>query len=437
LFAAVLTLGLVGCASVHAPVDEVAFREGLDRERIDRANAAFYWPYAALAADVYRSAGQADSLVPIALGSLWLRREVHESGSDEVVARYQALGVSEAKRKIGGREQMRCAAALRISSAVSGDEIERPAGRAGCADERPVHDPIRDDDQPLETDERFVDQVPQTPEACDIRAGTDPAVPVEVAMEVHRWERVPEFHRVTPARGWSIFVPHLAIDVWRRPRPADQGRPVVEYAIVYRGTLGTGGWVSNLRALTAFTPLVWDQYRQAARTTELLVRQIYQLHGLSDSLFERPVATRVLITTVGHSLGAGLAQYIYLRQPEITRMVGFNPSPVNGASTLPLKARPIVMGGYRHPIDAAMRDAHEPDAAMHLLYERGEVLSRVAACVSGPLWGDEGGPRTRCDSVDLSGGSWFRQHNMAQMACRLYLAQAHLPYRKKRQEQRP
>jgi hypothetical protein len=64
---------------------------------------------------------------------------------------------------------------------------------------------------------------------------------------------------------------NVATEVWRRNRVSPDQRPTLEYAIVFRGTVGGGGWVSNLRGLTSVTPLVWDQYRQAELATKAVM----------------------------------------------------------------------------------------------------------------------------------------------------------------------
>jgi len=191
--------------------------------------------------------------------------------------------------------------------------------------------------------------------------------------------------------------------------------------------------VSNLQALTAFTPLVWDQYRQSIKATQELVRQIQNLHNLSDRLFSRTTTTQVRITAVGHSLGGGLASYVFLRVSDITRVVAFNPSPVNGSSKFSplqmsaekhrrgIRDRDSVQSNRRQPID---HDPRAPDAAMFTLYEEGDILTRLFGCHNGPIWGAEGGPVVRCDSVNFSYGNNVHQHNMPQLACKLFLAKS-------------
>jgi hypothetical protein len=258
---------------------------------------------------------------------------------------------------------------------------------------------------------------------------------------------VPELEKYARARGWSIFVPDLKLDVWRRNRDTDGGLPTIEYAIVYRGTTGSGGWLSNLRVLTGFTPLIYDQYLQARESTQSIINQVMFLHSTSDKLLGQK--TRVLFTAVGHSLGAGIANYVYYVSPRITRVVGFDPSPIDGGGTIPLEAREAVMEakaislrkqvprfswtleemraqverdtqprvkGDRRMID---EDPRYPGTSIFMLYERGEILSRIAPCQSGPMWGQTG-PKVSCNVVDLLKGDPISQHSMDELACSLH-----------------
>jgi hypothetical protein len=363
---------LAACAAGTAHLDRVPLDQEVEI-------AAFYWPYAALAAKVYASGGTVDRDAAVLAGSSWLRAEVADSTDPAVRQRL--------------REQL------------------RPAAANGAA-----HDP---EDTPHDEDD-----------CSSTRSGRPVPVGLDRAREEQRWEVVAELQRNVYPRGWSIHVPGLAIDVWRRPREADDGKPSFEYAIVYRGTQGPGGWVSNFRPLSAVTPFVWDQYHQALQATEDLVRQIRRLHTLGDVVLGRPQPTRVLITAVGHSLGGGLANYVLLRIPEITRVVNFDPSPVDGASLFtpgPVSDaeqaegrhdRRWVTASRTQPFDS---DERAPGVAIYSLYEKGEILTGLFGCHSGPLWGSEGGPVRLCEAVDLSRGSAVAQHDMDQLACKLYL----------------
>lgn len=398
------------------------------RQQLEHTKPAFYWQYAALAADVYRSQGMVESSFALALASPWLRDEVSESKDPAVRQRLDRLQRDHQERLYGERVREKCAADARADAA--GATAEGPVGM------RPKDPRCRTTAEDLERARAqqatvepnlFVMAEPANARDCEFRGDQEPSVPLESAMREFRWSRVPELQRHTSARAWSIFVPDLAIDVWRRPRDPVDGAAVMEYAVVYRGTVGGGGWASNLRGVTSVTPLVWDQYQQSREATRLIVEQIYNLHRISDMVFDRALPTRVLITAVGHSLGAGLARYIYLEVPQITRVVGFDPSPIDGSSMIAIERRAEVMGADRHPPDLDARD--DRTAPIFLLYEDGEFISRLAPCHTGPLWGAEGGPAVRCESVNYSRGNMFKQHNMPQLACKLFLAQQGRPVR--------
>lgn len=405
-------LGLVGCATDArlAPRTEEANRE----------KAAFYWPYAALAADVYRTGGESDALIAMALSSPWLQATVAASGDAAAAARLRSLGYREAEESFRHTLRTRCKQAPPVTGSdpdlitaqcqavLDALEFDR-AARAAAAEEPNRFEP----DEPRDKDD------------CKVGRGIEPRVPVARVAQFG-WERVPELQKQIAVKGWRIFVPDLAIDVWRRVRSKPGEALVMEYAIVYRGTVGSGGWFSNLRGLTAATPFVWDQYRQAREATAAIVGQIERLHLLADDVLRLAPPTRLLFTTVGHSLGGGLAQYIYLKNRRITRVVGFDPSPVNGTSLIGVEQRPAVTANGKREVD---EDPREPKAAIHLLFEDGEILSLVAPCHSGPVWGAEGGPAVRCDTVDFSRGNVFRQHNMAQLACKLFLVSEGRPPR--------
>ncbi|ARN22534.1 hypothetical protein [Piscinibacter gummiphilus] len=366
--------------------------------------AAFYSQYAALAADVYITGGRVDKLVPMALASPWLRRQIKESQDAGAAERYEALAVTARQAQRDERADEMPAFATRAGTPAA------PARPSSSASE-PA--PLMS----LATPGTY--EAPRNPEDCNREDAPIALVPLKTRSG---WERIPELHRETSARGWSMFVPDLAMDVWRRARAPEGGRAVIEYAIVYRGTDGAGGWFSNMRGLFANTPMVWDQYRQARDVTSDTLLLIDKLHALTDNIFGRTAdgtGTKLLITTVGHSLGAGIARYIYLRDKRVTRVVGFNPSPIDGSSQILVDDRDQVDVG-RATIDG---DARAPGAAMFMLYEHGEVLNVVSGgCPTGPVWGDGGGPHMHCESVNLSHGNWVRQHGMRQLACKLQIA---------------
>lgn len=418
-----------------------------------KAVADFYWPYAALAAEVYGAGDRPDNYNALAFDSPSLRQEVREQAHPRALAFVRQLDQQDVFNRYDKRYELLCGARARGEAQAQGwvEALDRNCRRLDDqAAERLRREALAREESRTEPN-AFEDAAPQDEADCRF-VGREPRVPVNEALVEYQWTRLPEFHAEAPARGWSLFVPDLAIDVWRRPRAPVDGTPTVEYALVYRGTVGGGGWVSNLRGVTSFTPFVWDQYRQADRASRTIIRRIQRLHALSDLLHERRTPTRLYITTVGHSLGAGLASYIHVLNPEVTRTVGFNPSPVDGTSMVrvgdQIPERRPSRAGVNQQLAEGLRSADPGDpgdggdrgtrrladgagidgrAAIFQLHEDGEVLSRFSRCTPGPIWGDEGGPRLHCDVVNLSRGSWIRQHNMAQMACKLALVHAGKP----------
>jgi len=406
----------------------------------------FYQPFAAMAAAIYDPRDRVDDQLAVAAGSTWLQekiRDVNDENSrkqllERLLSTQQRSGIF--RKRIGER----CAVGTGAWTANAHDGAVR-AAEGVCRDSAPelpkkrawydiftgpagALGELRDAHGDSTTG--LVDIEPDRWQQCDYNsANRNPAVPL-TAM-IADWKSVPELQRRLQPRGWTVFVPGLVIDLWRRDRGAQGESPVLEYALVFRGTADGGGWLSNFRALTAFTPLVWDQYRQAELATTDLVNQIYQLHALSDALFDREENTRIKITAVGHSLGGGLAQYVFLRVPQVTRVVAFDPSPVTGSSSFsptPLSEFPKVGGRRdrssvlnmrRQPLDRD--EAYDDQASIFVMYEQGEALTALTGCTSGPIWGHEGGPQIRCDRVNLSGGNAIRQHNMPQLACKMNL----------------
>jgi hypothetical protein len=281
--------------------------------------------------------------------------------------------------------------------------------------------------------EDSVDKQPRSFADC---SDAETQVPVS-RIESRGWRRMVEVEKYAMPKGWLVHVPELAIEVWEHSTLsgamvapiADRDPAQIEYVIVFRGTVGAGGWFSNLRLLTTALPVFWDQYRQAERSARLIVQQLYALHALRVAEHRRKEGTadtvqllaRPHLVAVGHSLGAALASYVYYKLPQVDRVVGFNPSRFDGASSLSLEERQrVAQRRIKAPqvCTAGGADA-AVDAPLRFLTEHGEVLGRFAPCVDGPVWGAEGGPQVKCDFVDVSGGSVFKQHAMNQLACKL------------------
>lgn len=245
--------------------------------------------------------------------------------------------------------------------------------------------------------------------AINFHTDCDPANDAKVAIPllIPGWERLYDFDRIPRALGYHFFVPDLLIEVWARDyrvaKAASETAPRTEYAIVFRGTQGSGGWWSNLRFLTALLPLFHDQYSQAARTYPRLLEQIQiREEELREHDPGRPTQPR--ITLVGHSLGAGLAFYTAFRNPGVHKIIGFNPTPVSGFFAT----------------DHARRDHNlQSVESAHLIFEDADILHYMNECRNGDPLAPGVTARIQCHEINLSGNNIFKQHEIGPMACRL------------------
>jgi len=384
----------------------------------DLCTTSFFVDYAVLSADIYRTRGASSERL--------------QAFADPALARMLPAGMDLTSETVS---RLYDAARQRLCSdgaSGNGEPTAFDVARGNCS-RAPRDASARQ--LLLETynegDEEFWDVLPSELDQCKITDEIKPRVPVSHITKRHGWRRVREIEKYSSTRSWRIFVPDLAIEVWQRTRtePATRGR--LEYAIVFRGTTGAGGWVSNLRILTAVVPLFWDQYLQAERGARRIVEQIYVLDLLREEYEKEQAAAgrpsvphqRPLITAVGHSLGAGLARFVYYKVPEVTRVVGFNASPVDGGNTLiAVEDRPGVMQGRETDPGGFCPTMRTTEAvpSLFFLYEQGEILNSIEPCHPGALWGSEGGPVSYCQAVNLTRGlDPLKQHSMGLMACKL------------------
>lgn len=416
--AIILALILQGCASIKT--ENSASR---DLEIADS-----YWEYAALAAEVYSTKGESRHQMVLPYSSPLLRKnpltQVDRSGTPAAVQQ-----VAQAPLASMEHDQFELTRKSCLLSDISADceklasSLETPslAGELPDADERRKR--IKEFKR-LSEDQDFIDRIPQEFEQCNVtKEFKRPFVPVHQLTRDDKpghWIPLHDLSKYAPARGWNIFVPDFAIDVWVRER-LDRPTKSYEFAIVFRGTVGAGGWLSNLQIFAAWTPLMWDQYNQTRDALAGIINQIRTINNLMKVRDGHD--TEFMITAVGHSLGAGLAQYAYYLRDEITKVVGFNTSPVDGSRLLIGSKRKEALIRAATKFDYQSNSSRQPyilpEHRIHLLGEDGEILGRFSGCGSGPTWGAEGGPIRVCDTIDLTTGNWFRQHDMRQMACKL------------------
>lgn len=336
----------------------------------------YYLPYAIMASDIYRTEGLYNNNISVAISSPWLREKINASSNQKIKKDYLELMQEE----LPGKEKEI------IKYNIQADE--------GSAD-----DTIEDDQNGI-----FVDSSPLSPDDCQRTKEKAPKVDIGF-LNKNGWFRVPELHKSINIRRWRIFVPDFAYDVWRKQKNSINGLEEIEYAIVFRGTFGAGGWFSDFRIFTTLFPISWDQYNQAKRSTRYTIKQIEGLHKISDRILG--TATRIKFTSVGHSLGGGLAEYIYMTIPEINTSITFNSSPVNGSRTL---------------VDRDLFNSMLPGKSREIysISERSEILTSIAPCHDGAIWGNEGGPIKKCKEINESHGTAINQHSMAQLACNIH-----------------
>lgn len=480
LLCTALAAGLAGCGALK--VDQPTKKAIMD-PAYEACVSTFYLPYAVLATAVYGTSTARDESVLLANAKA--ASTTLDAPADDAQGRLRRAQLRSGGLRLQGIDKDTVSKYRKIFEKCEGAaQPVRDATRKAIAQRRSAKEALprwNEARLPIACGQKFVDSererrlsnfgdMPFEDAAPDASLGEAEAcrprgahqlipVPVSQVVQAAGWTRRSDIERYAVTRDWRVFVPGFAVEVWSRERaPLDaQGKstagPAREYAIVFRGTADTGGWFSDFRVLTALLPIFWDQYRQAEWSTEQIVEQIRRIELLE--WFEKNEAKGIAvddlelkgfdaefpyITAVGHSLGAGLAKHVYYHVNEVSKVVGFNPTPVDGSRTmLAIERRPQVMQGRRYePVRACSAPgatanpgsapASHPPAAMFFLYERGDILTSIAPCEEGPHWGSDGGPVSHCNLVSLTEtnpssllASLFEQHGMNLLACKLAL----------------
>lgn len=157
---------------------------------------------------------------------------------------------------------------------------------------------------------------------------------------------------------WTLAIPGgPAFHVWARTRyPQKDGAACSQVSIAFRGTTPSfADWVANLDPVTGY--LADDHYRQLRRNIDAIIKKITTL-----DCYKRD---RTQIVAVGHSLGAGLAQFAGLSnnpsRPRITKVFAFDPTPVIAASY----------------VDKALLTQNAGSLEIDRVYQSGEALQRL------------------------------------------------------------
>jgi len=146
------------------------------------------------------------------------------------------------------------------------------------------------------------------------------------------WERI----ETEDDRKTSLYY-----EVW------DHAAAPAQVALVFRGTHEAKDWWSNLRWVTRFIPIGWDQYNVVRNDIAAIVERA------------RTRLPQAQMVTVGHSLGGGLAQQAAYAHPDIKLVVAFDSSPVTGFRS----------------VSRAEREKNARGIEVFRAYEKGEVLA--------------------------------------------------------------
>ena len=147
-----------------------------------------------------------------------------------------------------------------------------------------------------------------------------------------------------------------AFHVWARTRAIkNDGIACSEVSIAFRGSTPLrADWITNGDPVTGY--VADDYYRQLRRNIDAIIKKITTLGCYRKA--------KTQIVSVGHSLGAGLAQFSALAnnpaRPRIAKVFAFDPSPV----TAPSYIDPGVL-------------ARNANVEVDLVYQNGEALQRL------------------------------------------------------------
>lgn len=176
----------------------------------------------------------------------------------------------------------------------------------------------------------------------------------------------------------------LYFEVWEKKASFD----AVEVAVVFRGTHEWKDWWSNLRWVTRFIPIGWDQYNLVRKEIPDVVARAKKRNG------------SVRMATAGHSLGGGLAQHAAYSHPEIKQVFAFDSSPVTGFRSVPEPAR----------------TANRRGILSDRIYERGEILSYLRQFVRKLVPLSLKDPDITEIRFNVTKGDPVKQHSMVKLA---------------------
>jgi len=211
-----------------------------------------------------------------------------------------------------------------------------------------------------------------------------------------KWQYVAGYEVANPVTDHQAFwltrndpLPGLGLHIWRR-----RGDTCSEAVIAFRGTDGASlpDWMSNLRwFLRLFN--FYDQYDQVADGMQVLFNTHRELRDCAN------------VTTVGHSLGGGLAQKAAYVHGKVRRVFAFDPSFVTGY----------------YDIERGQREANQTGLKIERIYEHGEVLAYLRLPLRFVYPPSTVNPQIREMRFNLTKGNIITQHKLNGLAVEMLL----------------
>lgn len=198
-----------------------------------------------------------------------------------------------------------------------------------------------------------------------------------------------------PAHGRDIG--RLNYNVFAQRRAGENTRVF----LVFRGTDDAGDWFANLRWFTRAMPGISDEYDQLQRILVDLARVVHEQYGGNAT-----------ITTVGHSLGGGLAQMAAYGFPwdtqssNIGAVYVFDSSPVTGF----------------YSVKELLRERNSAGLSIHRVYDHGEILAYARLLMKLLYPVSEADPAIVEARFNLLRGNVVAQHGMHSFACNIWKA---------------
>ena len=147
----------------------------------------------------------------------------------------------------------------------------------------------------------------------------------------------------------KINLSGLYYEVWKTERPNDKNL----VSIVFKGTSSKNDWDTNFRWLRrVISQQFSDYYDQLNIIADDIISEI------NTQVKNEPVE----ITSAGHSLGGGMAQFMAYRIKKIKKVYAFNSSPVTG---------------YYDIETAESLDQNKKGCRIYRIYESGEALTYI------------------------------------------------------------